>query len=137
MRAYEIHTYRDGVWKVDSVFDDKDLAIFEARRVEEGSRYAGVKVIEEYYDEASDLTTTRTLFRGGAAKARRPLPEKPKPKPGRGVPRGSAGREPVRKSRGRQQKNQSSNLVLVLVTLVILLGGITLMLGLRYLSALK
>ena len=91
MRAYEIHTYRDGVWKVDSVFDDKDLAIFEARRVEEGSRYAGVKVIEEYYDEASDLTTTRTLFRGGAAKARRPLPEKPKPKPGRGVPRGSAG----------------------------------------------
>ena len=42
MRAFEIHTYQDGKWRIDSVFDDRELAMFEARRVDEGSRYAGV-----------------------------------------------------------------------------------------------
>jgi len=30
--------------------------------------FSGVKVIEENYDETTNLTTTRTLYRGGAAK---------------------------------------------------------------------
>lgn len=137
MRAYEIHTFRDGTWKVDSVFDDRDLALFEAKRVEEGSRYSGVKVVEEFYDEASDLTTTRTLFRGGAAKARKPVPEKSKPNSKRSGPRGGAGKEPMRKGGGRRKKKQSNILVLVLVTLVILLAGVVGLLGLHYLSGLK
>ena len=64
MRAFEIHTIRDGQWKVDSVFDDRELAMHEARKVDDNGRYAGVRVIEENYDESSDLTTTRTIFRG-------------------------------------------------------------------------
>ena len=62
MKAFEIHTFQDGKWKIDSVFDDRELAMFEARRVDEGTRYSGVRVIEEVYDEATDLTTTRTIF---------------------------------------------------------------------------
>ena len=64
MKAYEIHTFKDGVWKIDSVFDDRDLAVHEATKIDEGSRYAAVRVIEENYDEVSNLTTTRTIFRG-------------------------------------------------------------------------
>lgn len=137
MRAYEIHTIRDGIWRVDSVFDDRELAIFEAKRVEEGSRYAGVKVVEEIYDEVSNLTTTRTLFRGGAAKARKRLPDEAKPKAKGGGPRGGGGREPMRKGRGRHKKQQSNSLVLVLITLVILFAGVAGLLGLNYLSGLK
>ena len=58
MRAFEIPTFREGQWKVDSVFDDRELAIHEARKVDENGRYTGVRVIEENYDETSDLTTT-------------------------------------------------------------------------------
>ena len=47
MKAYEIQTFRDGVWKMDSVFDDRALAIYEAKKIDESTRYAGVKVIEE------------------------------------------------------------------------------------------
>ncbi len=67
MKSFELHTYKDGQWKIDSIFDDRELAIFEARRVEASNRYSGVRVIEEIFDEASDSITTRTLFRGGAA----------------------------------------------------------------------
>ena len=67
MRAFEIHTFRGGKWKIDSVFDDKDLALFEARRMDESSRYSGVRVIGENFNESSQETVTRTLFKGGRA----------------------------------------------------------------------
>ena len=74
MRAFEMHTFRESQWKVDSVFDDRELAIHEARKVDENGCYTGVRVIEENYDEASDLTTTRTniLGKNEAAESKTP-----------------------------------------------------------------
>lgn len=63
MVAYEIHTFRDGAWKIDSVFDDKDLAVFEAQRIERSSRFSAVRVVEETFDEATDRTVNRTIYR--------------------------------------------------------------------------
>ena len=37
MKAFEIHTYQSGKWKIDSVFDDRDLAMFEAQRIDRKS----------------------------------------------------------------------------------------------------
>ena len=80
MVAYEIHTFRDGAWKIDSVFDDKDLAVLEAQRVERANRYSAVRVIEETFDEATDRTVTRTIYRSSKApeKAAAEAPEQPK-----------------------------------------------------------
>ena len=67
MVAYEIHTFRDGAWKIDSVFDDKDLAVFEAQRIERSSRFSAVRVVEETFDEATDRTVNRTIYRSSKA----------------------------------------------------------------------
>lgn len=67
MVVYEIHTYRDGAWKIDSIFDDRDLAVLEAHRMERTLRYSGVRVVEETYDEATDKTVTRTIYRSSKA----------------------------------------------------------------------
>ena len=91
MRSFEIHTFREGVWKIDSVYDDRQLAIFEAKRIAEGTRYAGVKVIEEVDDEVSNLTTTRTLFRGGAAKTEKTYKNPGPATPQRAGPRTGTG----------------------------------------------
>jgi hypothetical protein len=64
MRAFEIHTYQGGRWRIDSIFDDRDLAVFEAERMDVSGRYPGVRVVEEVYDEASNTTTSRTVYRG-------------------------------------------------------------------------
>jgi hypothetical protein len=64
MRAYEIHTFAQGKWKIDSVFDDRDLAIFEATRMEESGRHASIRVIEEEFDESTQKTRIRTIYRG-------------------------------------------------------------------------
>lgn len=64
MKAFEIHTYQSGKWKIDSVFDDRDLAMFEAQRMDESGRYTGIRVVEEIYVEATLETKTRTIYRG-------------------------------------------------------------------------
>lgn len=64
MRAYEIHTFQGGRWKIDSVFDDRDLALFEAHRMDESGRHPGIRVIEEEFDEHTQKTKIRTIFRG-------------------------------------------------------------------------
>lgn len=63
MVVYEIHTFRDAAWKIDSVFDDRDLAVLEALRVERANRHAAVRVVEESIDAATDRPVTRTIYR--------------------------------------------------------------------------
>ena len=134
MKCFEIHTFQDGKWKIDSVFDDRELALFEARRVDEGSRYSGVRVIEEKYDEASDLTTTRTIFRGGnvdrVEKAR-------KAAQARGASygnRGAGSREPGRGRRPRKKVKKSNFVIPILILAVLFVSGLAALFGLHQLS---
>lgn len=62
--SFEIHTFVGGEWKIDSIFDSRDLALSEARRIDEGTRYSAVRVIEESFDEATQRVNSRTIFRG-------------------------------------------------------------------------
>lgn len=135
MRAFEIHTYQDGKWKIDSVFDDRELALFEARRVDEGSRYSGVRVIEENYDEASDLTTTRTIFRGGtASRQERARKAKAGPKTRAATRRGAGGREPLKNKQAKKSKKKSNPLIPVLILSVLVIAGLAALFGLQELS---
>ena len=135
MRAFEIHTYQDGKWKIDSVFDDRELALFEARRVDEGSRYSGVRVIEENYDEASDLTTTRTIFRGGTAD-RQERARKAKAKSGArpAARRGAGAKEHGKGKHAKKAKKKSSPVVPVLILTVIVAVGLAALFGLQHLQ---
>jgi hypothetical protein len=58
-----VQTYRNSKWSVDSVFDDHQLAVFEARRMDESGRFGGVRVVEEIWEPNTNRTSTRTVFR--------------------------------------------------------------------------
>lgn len=45
--SYEIQTLQRGRWKIASIFDDFDLAVYEARRIENAGRFRGVRVVKE------------------------------------------------------------------------------------------
>lgn len=61
--VYEIHTCRQGAWKIDSVFDDRELAVQEAERMARTQRYSEVRAVEESLDEDTQRSVTRTIFR--------------------------------------------------------------------------
>ena len=98
MKAFEIQTFAAGKWRIDSVFDDRELAMFEARRIDQSTRYAGVRVVEETFDESSQLSTTRTIFRGGSAdRNARAEPAKEQ----------ASGAKPRRNSRNRNARDRA------------------------------
>jgi hypothetical protein len=63
--TYEVQVFRDKRWRIDSMFDDKALALVEAKRMTESGRFIGVRVLAETFDERSGNATTTTVYRGG------------------------------------------------------------------------
>jgi hypothetical protein len=62
VNAYEIQVYQNGKWEFDSYFDDRDLVISEAERLDGAGRYSGVRVVEEIYSEETNKSETRVIF---------------------------------------------------------------------------
>lgn len=135
MKAFEIHTYQDGKWKIDSVFDDRELALFEAKRVDEGSRYSGVRVVEENYDEATALTTTKTIFRGGNLDRVEKARKATQARRSRGGASGGA-RGSTKKRRPGKQQNQNNFVIPVIILCILVLAGLAALFGLHQLSQL-
>ena len=45
IEAIEIHTYQNGKWKTDSVYDDRDLALSEVQCIAESGYYTRIRAI--------------------------------------------------------------------------------------------
>jgi hypothetical protein len=124
MKAFEIHTFRGGKWKIDSVFDDKELALFEARRMDQSSRYSGVRVIEENFNESSQETVTRTLFKGGRAE-KQTSPRQQDAKNDVKTPvrrKGAKGRKGKGKRPVRKKKKSGIATPLIILAVIVIVG---------------
>jgi len=61
--AYEIHTFKDGKWQLDTVHDRKDDAMHEARRLYGASKHiSGVKVLQEEFDSEENRASSHVLY---------------------------------------------------------------------------
>ena len=60
--AYEVQTFEEGSWQIASMFDDNELALIEARRLEEGLRRRETRVVEETHDEESNRTKSKVVY---------------------------------------------------------------------------
>lgn len=65
--SYELQTFLGGTWKTDSVFDDREIATFEAQRVQKSGRYSAVRLVEDRYDQKSGNYVSKTVFRATKA----------------------------------------------------------------------
>ncbi len=109
---FEMHALRTGNWYIDSVHDDREQALHEARDTLERRHQWGVKVIQENDNDENDTSVTRTIFteeRGvDKPKYRRQKPDSP-------------GRLAA-----RRKKKGDSDFVRYIVILVLSVGGILL-----------
>ena len=109
---FEVHALRNGNWYIDSVHDDREQALHEARDLFDRRHRRGVKVIQENYNDEKDTSVTRTIFteeRGvDKPKYRRQMPD-----------------SPVRPAAPRKKKGDS-DFVRYIVILVLSVGGILL-----------
>ncbi len=61
-KTYEIQLLQDGGWKINTVYDDDDSAIMEARRMFGSGLYNGVRVVAEEYNQDTGAAKSRTIF---------------------------------------------------------------------------
>ncbi len=109
--SYEIYSFKNGNWMLDSVHDDKNMAIHQGRMLIASPHHMAIRVIEESYDEATDNTISKIIYKeqkGGAD-------EKPKNKPARK-------KTSIRK--GRRKKKKKGGASKSLMILILSVGGI-------------
>ncbi len=113
--SYEVLSTRGDNWMIESVNDDREVALYEARILLENRHLKAVKVVQETYDDEADRTTTRTIFSEARGAAKR------KPKPATQEETEDAAAAPAV---GR--KKDGSDVVKYLIILVLSIGGIAL-----------
>ena len=124
--AYEVHTLESGSWQIASMFDDKELALIEARRLEEGLRRRETRVVEETHDEESRRTKTKVIYTSpkiGSSDGTAQLDANAQPAT-REYPR-------TRRKQGSGRKTQPNLLWLCLKFFLIVTFGVTVLVMLR------
>jgi hypothetical protein len=61
--SYEVQVYARGGWKIVAIFDDRRLALIDARLLRRGRRYSAIRVTEETYDRRLEKFRSRTISR--------------------------------------------------------------------------
>lgn len=111
--SYEVYAHKGGNWNIDSVYDDKAEAMYEAKQLLESRFSTGVKVIEEAFNDETGDTASKIIFQQvkGGESSRIKQVEKPKAR----VAAKDAKKKPAKK------KDNFTRYVLMLVLSV---GGI-------------
>ena len=59
---FEIHALRAGKWKIDSIMDDKDLAVEAAKALAKRNGVEAVRVVREMFNQQKGEFARRTIF---------------------------------------------------------------------------
>ncbi len=113
--SYEVLSTRGDNWTIESVYDDREVALYEARTLLDNRHLKAVKVVQETYDDEADRTTTRTIFN----EARGATKGKPKPETEKKTKDAAAAPTVGRKKGG-------SEVIKYLIILVLSIGAIAL-----------
>ena len=62
IHSYELYRQVNGNWNIDSIFDDREQAMYEAKSLAERRERAGIRVIEERLNEETGDNTSRIIF---------------------------------------------------------------------------
>ena len=112
--SYEVYSLREGHWYLDSVYDDRGLALDEARRLLKRRHEKAVKVVKENYDDETNKAIPTTIFHEGedVKKHRSQVRERRKPR--------------QRIKTAAPKKEDASGFIRHAVILVVTIGGILL-----------
>ena len=132
MITYELHTLKNDVlqseWSLTAVFEDLELAMHDATRLDETKRYAGIRLVEEKHNEVTGKTDTKTVFRGGVKfnAAKEKSYGKPA-KPERNVEKERARQRKAGAAAARPAAASSGGMSLVTIMVLSLIAGVAAM----------
>ena len=135
MSTFELQIFKSGNWSVDSYFDDRDLAMSEAEKIDGSGRHAGVRILQEDYDEPTNKSNCRVIF----SKMRQTAENQEwRVQAQRAARRRTAGEQGdhdgelrIRRRRPASKKSNTSLYIALAVAFVLLIAGAAAMIGLQ------
>ncbi len=112
--SFEVYSLREGHWNLDSVCDNKGMALDEARHLLKRRREKSVKVVKENYDDKTNKAISTTIFNEGEGVEKHPPKVREKLKP----------RERIKTA--APKKEDASGFIRHVVILVVSIGGLLL-----------
>jgi len=110
--SFEIYSFKNGDWMLDSVHDDKNMAIHQGRMLIASPHHMAIRVIEESYDDAADRSFSKIIYKDQKGKdEQKPKKQAPKDK--------KSGGAPVKKKK-KKKDDFSKNLIIMVISV----GGI-------------
>lgn len=109
--SFEIYSFKNGDWMLDSVHDDKNMAIHQGRMLIASPHHMAIRVVEESYDDVTDNSMTKIVYKeqkGGEDEKPKKVVKK-------------ATNSPSKKRKKKKKKKGKS-----LIVIVLSLGGISL-----------
>ena len=61
--TFEIYSFKNGDWMIDSVHDDKQMALHQARMLLESPHHMAIRVLQEVYDDEIDKSMSSVVFK--------------------------------------------------------------------------
>ena len=62
LTAFEVQSFRNGNWKIETITDNKEMAVHQAEQVIMNPAVSKVRVVQEAYDEESAEQKFRIVF---------------------------------------------------------------------------
>jgi len=124
--AYEVHRYNSGKWEIQAIFDEKELALSEARRLESGLRAMETRVVEETHDETSKRTRSKTIYETPKVRSETPAnsaPAKPAPKKKKAPTPKDDIESRANRPRPKPKKSSGPSFWVIGLTFVLLIGA--------------
>jgi hypothetical protein len=101
---FEIYSFKGGVWLLDSVHDDKNMAIHQGRMLIASPHHMAISVIEESDDGVTDNTMSKIIYKEKKGEG----DEKPKKRTKEKVKH--------KKMKGKELKKKKVNLMLLVIS---------------------
>jgi hypothetical protein len=117
MTTFEIYSFKNGDWMIDSVHDDKQMALHQARMLLESPHHMAIRVLQEVYDDEADKSMSSVVFKqqkGDDKRKKTPPPAKKKKsdKFGAGA------------TKTKPKKKKKSSFTRTIVLMALALGGV-------------
>ena len=111
--SFEIYSFKNGDWMLDSVHDDKNLAIHQGRMLIASPHHMAIRVIEESYDDDADRSFSKIIYKEKKGK------DDEKPKRSASKQKKSGGG-----AAGKKKKKKKDDFSKNLIIMILSVGGI-------------
>ncbi|WP_343560043.1 hypothetical protein [Kiloniella sp. b19] len=131
--SYEVDSYQNNRWILESVFDDREMAIATAERLFATKRFSAVRVLQESYNPETMESVERVVHKCSNVEKSNADAQKRDLKNKREALSQRSERRPLRKRPAPPPKKEMSLFTLLVVTIVVMIAvGVAGIFGMSY-----